>query len=213
MTTANASFKKKAENTLKKPTSLRNRFYFWARWLHVYISTATLFIVLFFSITGVTLNHPDWMFGTEVVRQEFSGALPANWENEGQVDWLKISEYMRTEHNVNGRVADYWSDAREGQLSFAAPAYSADVFLDIPKGEYTLYTDAQGFVVAMNDLHRGRDAGVVWRWVIDLSAVFLILVSITGLALLILLKKIRMKGMLAIVAGGIVSVLLMMLAL
>ena len=33
------------------------------RWLHIYLSMFGLAAVLFFSATGITLNHPDWFFG------------------------------------------------------------------------------------------------------------------------------------------------------
>lgn len=39
-----------------------------ARWLHVYTSMIALFIVLFFGVTGITLNHPDWTFGDATSR-------------------------------------------------------------------------------------------------------------------------------------------------
>ena len=56
-------------------------------------------------------------------------------------------------------------------------------------GAYTLTIDAQGIVAVMNDFYRGQDSGAAW--VIDLSAVFLVLTSVTGLELLIYLKKLR----------------------
>ena len=31
-------------------------------WLHIYVSMLGLAAVLFFSVTGLTLNHPDWFF-------------------------------------------------------------------------------------------------------------------------------------------------------
>ncbi len=31
----------------------------WARWIHVYTSMVALVVVLFFGITGITLNHPS----------------------------------------------------------------------------------------------------------------------------------------------------------
>ena len=33
------------------------------RWLHIYLSMFGLAALLFFAVTGVTLNHPDWVFG------------------------------------------------------------------------------------------------------------------------------------------------------
>ena len=35
----------------------------WVRWIHVYTSMISLLIVLFFGLTGITLNHPKWIFG------------------------------------------------------------------------------------------------------------------------------------------------------
>ena len=31
-----------------------------SRWLHIYGSMASLALVLFFAVTGITLNHQDW---------------------------------------------------------------------------------------------------------------------------------------------------------
>ena len=40
-----------------------------------------------------------------------------------------------------------------------------------------------GFVALLNDLHKGRDSGRAWSFVIDLSAVLMALVSLSGLVL------------------------------
>ena len=37
-----------------------------------------------------------------------------------------------------------------------------------------------GFFAVLNDLHKGRDTGSAWARVIDLSAVLMTLVSLTG---------------------------------
>lgn len=33
------------------------------RWLHVYVSMLSFLTILFFAITGITLNHPEWTLG------------------------------------------------------------------------------------------------------------------------------------------------------
>ena len=185
VSTANPDSKSKV-NTKKL---LQAQLYKWSKWLHVYISTGTLLLVLFFSLTGITLNHPDWMFGTEPTRQTLEGALPTSWKSGDTINWLEVSEYFRNELGIHGKVSDYRNDDSEAQISFSAPGYSADAFIKMDSGSYTLSTDSQGWVAVMNDLHRGRDTGSAWRWVVDLSAVFLVLVAITGLALLLFLKK------------------------
>jgi hypothetical protein len=206
LTTVNAAKSVKKANTSAQ-------LYKWAKWLHVYISTSTLLLVLFFSLTGITLNHPDWMFGSEVKQESIEGTLPEAWKTADTVNWLEIAEYLRNEQGVHGEVSDYRNDETEAQISFNAPGYSADAFINMKDGSFSLSTDSQGWVAMMNDLHRGRDAGTIWKWIVDLSGVFLVLVSVTGLALLLYLKKIRLPGLIAIAVGGVASVIFMMIAM
>ena len=48
------------------------------RWLHIHLSMFGLAVVLFFSVTGLTLNHPDW-FGEPERRVSAQGRMPARW--------------------------------------------------------------------------------------------------------------------------------------
>lgn len=195
-----------------KPKPLRTQIYKVARWLHVYMSTAILLLILFFSLTGFLLNHPDWVFGSEPVVQDITGTLPVGWQQDGQVDWLNIAEYMRTEHNVHGQVANYWNDDVEGQLNFTSAGYLADVYFDMQTGAYTLYTESQGMVAFMTDLHKGSNTGPIWNWVIDATALLLAVVSLSGLVLTLLLKKLRVKGLITMLGGTAVIILLIVLA-
>lgn len=209
-TVSAAKFKEQAK---PKKRSFQSSFYKWARWLHVYISTATLLLVLFFSITGITLNHPDWLFGSQEITQDIEGTLPAAWLNNGEPDWLFIAETLRSEHDLSGRVSDHRNDEFEASISFSGPGYSADGFIDMETGSYTLYASAQGFVAVMNDLHKGRNTGAAWKWIIDLSAIFLIIISITGLALLLILKKLRKNGVIVMLAGSVLALVFMVIAM
>ena len=64
----------------------------------------------------------------------------------------------------------------------------------------------------LNDLHRGRDSGGTWAWLIDVAGVFLVLLSLTGLGLLFYLRKVRVKGLVTLVAGAALVVGLATLA-
>jgi hypothetical protein len=59
-----------------------------------------------------------------------------------------------------------------------------------------------GLAAILNDLHKGRDSGRAWGWLIDASAVFMTLVSASGIVLLLLLQKRRYSGLLAGVVGA-----------
>lgn len=173
----------------------------------------SLLAVLFFALTGITLNHPDWAFGSAETRREVTGTLPAGWIRNGQVNWLTVAETLRAQHHLQGRVGDTRVEGGEADLSFKAPGYSADAFIDTATGKYTLNIDAQGAVAVLNDLHRGRDAGSAWAWVIDLSGVFLAFVALTGLAILLYLKKTRVRALLSMLAASLLVLLLMRAAM
>lgn len=173
------------------------------RWLHTYISMFSLLIILFFAATGVTLNHPDWTFGGVEKRQTLSGSLPADWQKAGTPDQLRVAEYLRSTYGLHGVASDFQYSGGAGGLSFRAPGYSADVQFD-QTGKYTVNVDAQGALAIANDFHKGRNSGGAWSWVIDVSGVFLVIVSLTGLALIFILKKVRTASLINIVVGGVI---------
>ena len=195
---------------VRRRRPLRLRVHTVLRWLHIYSSMVSLLVVLFFAATGVTLNHPDWLAGERT--EEVSGTLPAAWKTAKGIDWLVVAEHLRAKHGVHGTVADRTEDDRQGALTFRAPGYSADCFIDVRTGRYKLTVSYQGAVGVLNDLHRGRDAGRTWAWLIDVAGIFLVFLSATGLALLFYLKKVRLKGMLTLAAGAVLVIVLALIA-
>jgi uncharacterized protein len=180
------------------------------RWLHIYTSMVSLMVVLFFAATGVTLNHPDWLAAERT--DEVSGTLPATWKTAKGIDWLVVAEHLRAANGVHGTLADRREDDREGSLTFRAPGYSADAFIDVQTGSYKLTTSYQGAIGVINDLHRGRDSGSAWAWLIDVAGVFLVFLSLTGLGLLFYLRKVRIKALAVMAAGAALVVVLAKLA-
>lgn len=172
------------------------------RWLHIYVSLIGLATVLFFSVTGVTLNHPNWFFSEEGRRSEVTGALDPKWMR-GDVAKLEVVEHLRKEHGVRGAMDRFEVEDAECYVSFRGPAYEADARIRRDSGAYTLGQTSHGFVAILNDLHKGRDTGPVWSVVIDVSAVVLGVISLTGLVLLFYLKLRRVTGMIVVVVGTI----------
>jgi hypothetical protein len=175
----------------------------WSRWLHIYLSMFSFVIVLFFSVTGLTLNHLDW-FPEKEVLHEVDGRLNPVWVNApdtARVKKLEIVEFLRATHQVKGQLNDFRIDETECSISFQGPGYTADVFVDRTKGSYHLSERSLGAVAWANDLHKGRDTGQGWKWVIDFSAIFMTVISLTGLILLLFIKKKRANGLLWLVLG------------
>jgi hypothetical protein len=70
-------------------------------------------------------------------------------------------------------------------------------------GKYELTENRTGLVAILNDLHKGRDSGKPWGVAIDISALLLTLVSLTGLILIFFLFKRRTSGLLVLAAGAL----------
>lgn len=178
----------------------------WARWLHIYFSMASFGILLFFAVTGLTLNHQDWFAGQQRTGT-FKGKLDGTWVRPAdgkEVRKLEIVERLRTAHGIKAALSDFRVDEAQLSVNFKGPGYTADVFIDRGSGAYEVTETRMGWGAIINDLHKGRDSGHAWSVLIDLSAVLMTFVSVTGLALIFFLAKRRRSGLIALAAGAAV---------
>jgi uncharacterized protein len=184
-----------------------------ARWLHIYISMLSCVLVLFFAITGLTLNHADW-FGATPHQRDTKGQCPVGWvkTDDTRIARLEIVEHLRSRHGVKGAMSEFRIEEDQCAVSFKGPGYSADAFISRASGEYDLTEMRMGLVAIINDLHKGRDTGPTWSWFIDVSAVLLVLVSLTGLLLMAWIKRHRFNGYVIAALGGIACWLLYLFA-
>jgi hypothetical protein len=200
------------------------RFAKLVRWLHIYLSMFGLAAVLFFSATGITLNHPGWFFGEaqrsvrsegrvdpRLLRADVPAAAGEDAELSLQVDKLDVVESLRQAHGIRGALADFKVDETECVVTFKGPGYSADAFIDRDSGRYTLTQSFHGVIAVLNDLHKGRDTGLAWSILIDASAIVLTLISGTGLVLLFYLELRRIPGVVVAIIGTVVVLALFFL--
>ena len=212
--------------------SLHTQFAAAVRWLHIYVSLLGFAALMFFAITGVTLNHPTW-FGIDraVHSTEHQGELRKDWLNlplpagltappqtdSGEIDYaqqvakLEVVEHLRATHKLKGAVGEFRVDERECTIIFKGPGYTADAYINREDGTYQLTEASLGVVAIINDLHKGRDTGAAWSWVIDLSALVTVFVSITGTILIFYIKRKRWSGIITAVVGTILFALLYVL--
>jgi len=182
-----------------------------SRWLHIYLSMVSFTILLFFAVSGLTLNHADWFTsGKEVVTKD-SGNVNVKWVNQPdttKINKLQLVEYFRNKHQIKGALSDFRIDDRECSMTFNGPGYIADSFVDRETGKYELTVTRLGVFAVINDLHKGRDSGKAWSWIIDISAVLMTLVSISGIILICFIKKKRLSGFILVAVGTIACYLI-----
>ena len=177
-----ASLRQKSESLLpSKPPArplrrrLNIRFAKLMRWLHIYLSMFSLGVVLFFSVTGITLNHPDWFFSGAESSHEAEGEISPKWlhaqapaaaesgtDPDRQVSKLEIVEHLRNAHSIHGALADFRVDESECVVSFKGPGYAADAFIERESGHYRITETYHGFIARDQRPAQGRDTGPVW---------------------------------------------------
>lgn len=189
-----------------QPPAWRRQLAATSRWLHIYLSMVSFVIVLFFALTGLTLNHADW-FDDQFTTTDQTGTVPAAWVNPtdtAAINKLALVEQLRTAHGVRGAVQEFRIDPDQCAVSFQGPGYTAEATVNRHTGAYQLTETRMGLVAVLNDLHKGRDTGKAWGWVIDGSALFMTLISVTGLVLLLFLRKRRVAGLVLLGIGLVV---------
>ena len=176
-----------------------------SRWLHIYLSMASFGIVFFFAVTGLTLNHADW-FASQLHTVQSHGTIDRKYLGK-QIEKMEVVEHLRNAHGLRGAVKDFRVEDTDVSVAFKGPGYSADVLVERATGRYELTETRMGLFAVLNDLHKGRDTGKGWVWLIDVSAVLMSLVSLTGLLLIFFLQKRRFSGLLAAFAGVVLCYL------
>ena len=182
-------------------------------WISAGICLAAL---LLFSITGITLNHAGAISAQPRVtkheallpaglRAQLAGAHAADAPIPAALaDWIsdEFDLYAR------GAVPE-WS---EDELYLSAPGPGRDAWISIDRvsGAAKSESTDRGWVAYFNDLHKGRNTGIVWMLFLDLVAAACLFFSVTGLVLLEIQAKQR-KSTWPLVTGGIVIVIALMI--
>ena len=178
------------------------------RWVHVYVSMVAFVIIGFFGATGLLLNNPSWLGGDNLVTTVEDGTLPTSVRTEEGVEFLAVSEFLRSEHGVVGEVTNFDQVGNEGSINYTGPAYGASARFDVETLEYSVRITEENFVNAMRDLHTGSDTNNAWNLAIDASAILLLVVSISGLGIQLFMRKRRTRALLWLTVGSLITLVL-----
>ena len=169
----------------------------WNRTLHVYLTMAALVMLLFYSMTGLMLNHPDW-FGLDSPRTvEKKLTVPADLlKGRGQM-WL--FEYLRKSGEAKGEMSSFDdSDKDTLRVQFTMPGRKSDYVITVATGETTATHELRGITGVLGDLHTGKSVSFFWKRVIDATGLLLLIASLTGVLLWTTLPKRRKYGLLVL---------------
>lgn len=194
---------------------LRMRVYRTTHLLH-WISAAVCFTALMlFTITGITLNHAS-AIGSKPRVTMHEASLPdalraelAEVKGDAPVP-AGVAGWIEREFGVRAAKATVeWSED-ELYLSAPGPGRDAWVSIDRQSGAAKYESTDRGWIAYFNDLHKGRNTGIVWTIFIDVVAAACLFFSLTGLILLQIQARQRPSTW-PLVAGGTILVLGLMI--
>lgn len=194
-------------------TRRKLRLFRWARWLHLYTSTLFFSTLVFFCVTGITLNH-DWYGADRGVEGEIDLPLPVAVRDSlspAGGDWQPdLSGLQRT---VSARTSlaapqsiELYDDYGEVVLDYKVPQGRALVTAtaDGARLEYQL----ESALALLNALHKSRDADRIWSAFVDFSAVAMLVFAATGITILFQNPRRRRSALVTVGLGAATPVLL-----
>ena len=188
----------------------RRDFYRHARYVHGWLSAFAFLTLLFFSVTGLLLNHPEW-FEPAQTEETAKLTLPASvlksiQQQENPSD--AILSYVRQQQNLVGRYQSSEVMDNEVMIRLESPAGATDIFVTTDTGETEITQKSASTVSMLNDLHRGKNSGLGWSWLIDISAIIYIVLSLAGYILFLSIKT-RLVTHLVLTAVSLAMIILL----
>lgn len=157
------------------------------RSVHIYSSMLMLLIMLFFTFTGITLNHRDWLpepapQQVEDIRLPDHLSHPELWQQSADTMAPQIIHWLQnTQHLYGNQIRREWhSDER--LLIIDAQYPGGYTLVEVFPDERLVQIEDQSFglLATLNNLHMGRYSGPLWQAFIDVSAALMLLFTLSG---------------------------------
>jgi hypothetical protein len=150
-----------------------------------------------FTFFACILNHSTWFGLDNTQRVESNVTIPADALTAK--DKLAVVEFLR-QHGANGAVQpfDWPGEGEPFHIAFKSPRAQCDADITLPGGETHLTVESHRLAGMLARLHTAKDAGAVWRLLLDVTAATLLFVCVSGFVLWQSLPKRRRIGVAAL---------------
>lgn len=131
------------------------------------------------------------MTGTSTVHTQTLTSLPLLPRNDSNqiISSPELKLFLKREFAVRLDHATVSYEDEFLVIDYQAPGKATIIEIDQELGEAFIETTHFGLIAVLNDLHKGRHVDIVLSWLIDVSAVILILFSLAGFILLLPNKR------------------------
>ncbi|WP_154224643.1 PepSY-associated TM helix domain-containing protein [Marinicella rhabdoformis] len=193
----------------------------WKKLLHTWhwvSSAVSLICLLLFSLTGITLNHADWFESKTTVEtgdlnlpKAVVQTIKSNF-SDGEVKALPhtLIQWLENQKPNEFNYSKGSFEWDEYEVYFKQPMPGGDKWfvVDIEGAVLSYSVSHRGAIAWLNDLHKGRHTGLVWKWFINVFAVAIFIFSLTGLWLLQIHSKRRPSTWYITASGLLIPALL-----
>ena len=181
------------------PRPLYKSFLLMTRTLHIYLTMLVLVLLIFFSVTGFFLNHPDWFNLDDPVMRDSSAVIPTSLAADRSPDHkLAVVEYLRTHNSARGELTSYDEQDEETRIQFTGVGRKIEFAINAADGHTQIHEEIRNTLALVSDLHKGTGSGFAWRRFIDATSIVLCFASLSGLILWTALPKRRTLGLVAL---------------
>ena len=132
------------------------------------------------------------------------GTIPLSLLKEP--DKLGVVEELRSKFGATGAVSTFDIEDDALHVELKGPGRHTEAEVDRKSGATKVTNETRGALFRLDDLHRGKDTGKAWRWVLDASALFLFFGSLTGILMWFALPRRRAWGLAALISSTVILV-------
>jgi hypothetical protein len=155
-------------------------FYRQCRLWHGWLSAFAFIALMFFSATGLLLNHPEWFHNEGAPVERHVQFDPAGLKAKSAA---VLGKMLADRGMVHGVYASGDIDGDLALLRFEGVTGNTSVTLELSSGKTDIAWQKATALTVLNDLHRGKNAGPAWKWLIDISAGLFLVLSLIGYVL------------------------------
>lgn len=187
---------------------MTERFYGFMRLAHWVLGAFLLLVLSFFAFTGLVMNH-GW-FKDEPTKKQWSGEIPAalalptlSDDPNGPVPPLSkdLTAWLAGHSDYPLNSYQMKVEYPEIILEYKGPASEASLVIDSESRTVEYQSQREGLITFMNNLHKGRHVPTLWLRFMDVVAVLTLVVTLSGLVLLIYYRRGRASTWLWVSSG------------
>jgi len=186
---------------------------YWNRKFHIYIGLFFLLFILFFSLSGLLLNHSQWKFASfwkerKETENTIHVTLPANRDSAALI------QYFMKQFNMSGEISNVRLTDESIHFRVVKPGLMQEINADLKSGTGVRKEIVFNWWGKIRNLHtfNGSDkehpeirpnwfVTKIWRLVMDAVALGLIFLCISGWIMWYKIRKSYTYGLIVLLLG------------